>query len=90
MREKVSYLFTCAKMHRHVVTGRMVLEATLPPRLVEDEFIDEKQLLQRVPISRRTLINWRKRGKLPFVSMPGRRVLFHWPSVCEALLRTQK
>jgi predicted DNA-binding transcriptional regulator AlpA len=52
-------------------------------------FIDEKQLLARLPISRRTLFNWRTTGKIPCVRLGGRRILFHWPSVEAALLRHQ-
>jgi predicted site-specific integrase-resolvase len=53
-------------------------------------FIDERELLRRVPVSRRTMFNWRESGKIPFVHVGGRRVLFHWPSVEQALLRAQK
>jgi predicted site-specific integrase-resolvase len=53
-------------------------------------FIDEKELLRRLPISRRTLWNWRSKGRIPFVNIHGRRVLFHWPSVEAALLRAQR
>ena len=53
-------------------------------------FIDEKELLKRLPVSRRTLWQWRETGKIPCVRLPGgRRVLFHWPSVEAALLRKQ-
>jgi predicted DNA-binding transcriptional regulator AlpA len=52
-------------------------------------FIDQKQLLARLPISRRTLFNWRTTGKIPCVRLGGRRILFHWPSVEAALLRHQ-
>ena len=52
-------------------------------------FIDEKQLLARLPVSRRTLFNWRTTGKIPCVRLGGRRILFHWPSVEAALLRHQ-
>lgn len=52
-------------------------------------FIDEAEVLRRLPISRRTLFNWRTRGKIPYVAI-GRRILFHWPSVSEALLRVQR
>lgn len=54
------------------------------------DFIDERELLRRVPVSRRTIFEWRGSGKIPFVHLGGRRVLFHWPSVCEALLRQQR
>jgi hypothetical protein len=57
----------------------------------ESGFIDEKELLTRLPVSRRTLWQWREDGKIPCVRLPGgRRVLFHWPSVEAALLRKQK
>lgn len=52
-------------------------------------FLNEKQLLQRLPISRRTLFSWRTKGIIPSVQTAGRRVIFHWPSVEAALLRYQ-
>lgn len=52
-------------------------------------FLDEKEILARIPISKRTLFNWRAAGKIPTVSI-GRRNLFHWPSVSAALLRQQR
>ena len=55
----------------------------------ESGFIDQKLLLARLPISRRTLFNWRTTGKIPCVRLGGRRILFHWPSVEAALLRHQ-
>ena len=53
-------------------------------------FITESELLERIPISRRTLFHWRKSGKIPFIRLSGRRVLFHWESVQAALLRSQR
>jgi predicted site-specific integrase-resolvase len=54
-------------------------------------FIDEKELLARLPVSRRTLWQWREDGKIPCVRVPGgRRVIYHLPSVEAALLRLQK
>ena len=38
-------------------------------------FIDEKQLLAKLPISRRTLGNWKAKGILPFIEI-GRRCLY--------------
>jgi len=55
----------------------------------EAGFINQKQLLARLPISRRTLFNWRTTGKIPCVRLGGRSILFHWPSVEAALLRHQ-
>jgi predicted DNA-binding transcriptional regulator AlpA len=55
----------------------------------ETGFINEKELLKRIPVSRRTLFNWRTTGKIPSVRLGGRRVLFHWPSIEAALLRKQ-
>jgi hypothetical protein len=56
----------------------------------EAGFIDEKQLLARLPVSRRTLFNWRRTDKIPCVRLGGRRILFYWPSVEAALLRHQR
>jgi predicted site-specific integrase-resolvase len=67
---------------------KKVLQQTVSP--TEGGFIDEKEMLLRLPISRRTLFNWRFAGKIPFVNLGGRRVLFHWPSVEQALLRHQR
>lgn len=64
------------------------LQQTAPPG--EAGFLDEKELLKRLPISRRTLFSWRYSGKLPFVNLGGRRNLYHWPSIQEALLRHQR
>jgi predicted DNA-binding transcriptional regulator AlpA len=66
----------------------MSSEPKQTPSSVEG-FIDEKQLLAKLPISRRTLFNWRASGKIPCVRLGGRRILFHWPSVEAALLRHQ-
>jgi hypothetical protein len=65
---------------------------TGPNQAPADEmgFIDQRQLLARLPISRRTLFNWRVTGKIPCVRLGGRRILFHWPSVEAALLRHQR
>jgi predicted DNA-binding transcriptional regulator AlpA len=59
-----------------------------PAPASEEAFLDEKQILVRLPVSRRTLFNWRASGKIPHVKI-GRRNLFHWPSVEAALLRQQ-
>ncbi len=61
-----------------------------PKQTPSDEagFINEKQLLARLPVSRRTLFSWRASGKIPHVKI-GRRILFHWPSCEAALLRYQ-
>jgi len=63
-------------------------EGMQPP--AEAGFIDEKQLLSRLPVSRRTLFNWRNSGKIPSVRLGGRKILLHWPSVVAALLRHQR
>jgi hypothetical protein len=55
----------------------------------ETGFIDEKQLLARLPISRGTLGNWKAKGLVPYIKI-GRRCLYDWPSVQSALLRRQR
>ena len=54
-------------------------------------FIDKVQLLQRLPISRRTLQEWIRLGLIPWIKLPGtRRIIFDWPAVEAALRRNQK
>jgi hypothetical protein len=52
------------------------------------DIISERILLQRIPVSRRTAITWRHKGILPSIKIGGR-ILFHWPTVEQALLRLQ-
>ncbi len=52
-------------------------------------FMDEKELLTKLPISRRTLGNWKAAGVLPYIKI-GRRCLYDWASVQGALLRRQR
>jgi len=59
------------------------------PTSNETGFIDEKQLLAKLPISRRTLGNWKAKGILPYIKI-GRRCLYDWASVQGALLRRQR
>jgi len=65
-------------------------EKQMTPANTTPDFINERELLRRLPVSRRTLFSWRTTGKIPFVRLGGRRVLFHWPSIEAALLRKQK
>jgi len=53
-----------------------------------EAFIDEPTALRRVPVSRRTWFDWRKKG-LPYIRV-GKRIMFHWPSVADWLLRQQR
>jgi hypothetical protein len=55
----------------------------------EAAFIDEKELLARLPVSRGTLSNWKAKGLIPFIKI-GRRCLYDWVSVQGALLRRQR
>jgi hypothetical protein len=52
-------------------------------------FLTVNQLLDRLPISRRTLSEHRKKGLIPWISIGGR-VLFDWESVRSALIRQQR
>ena len=66
-------------------------ESSGTPARVETGFLCEAELLEILPVSRRTLGNWRSQGRIPFVKLPGsRRVLYHWKSIEAALLRTQR
>jgi hypothetical protein len=52
-------------------------------------FISETQLLKTIlPVSRRSLANWRQKKLIPFIRLPGtRRILYDPASVRAALLR---
>jgi hypothetical protein len=56
---------------------------------VTDGFLSADELLKKIPVSRGTLHNWCRSGKIPYTKMPGR-ILFCWPNVREALLRQQR
>jgi hypothetical protein len=51
--------------------------------------VDEAQILKEIPVCRRTLKSWRDSGKIPFLKI-GKRVLYHRPTVREALMRLQR
>jgi len=59
------------------------------PPAETDNFINERTFLERVPICRRTAKNYRDKGLLPAAQIGGR-ILYHWPTVRDALLRLQK
>jgi len=56
---------------------------------VKQEIIDEQEILRRIPISRRTLWNWKNRGIIPHIKI-GARCLYDWENVHAALLRREK
>lgn len=67
-------------------TRRQFVAVHPPP---DSGFIDEKELLRRLPVSRRTIHNWRRAGKIPSIVI-GRRVLFCWENVADALRRLER
>jgi hypothetical protein len=55
------------------------------------KFIDFAELSRQVPLCERSLREAIRRGRIPSIRLPGaRRVMFHWDSVQEALLRLQR
>ena len=89
--------------HRQLPGGAEVEGAIIPGRVLpnvgmddltgnasgERAFMDEKELLTKLPISRRTLGTWKATGVLPYIKI-GRRCLYDWASVQGALLRRQR
>ena len=69
-------------------TRREFLVAQPPPG-EPVEFIDTNELLRRLPVSRGTIRNWCRSGKIPFIKTPGRRILFCWENVANALRRME-
>jgi hypothetical protein len=63
-----------------------------PPNLAQPTkpgFHTEQEILQLVPVSRRTWGSWKKKNVVPFIRI-GRRCLYDWDSVKAALLRQQR
>src|ERR1035437_8745817 len=51
-------------------------------------FLTEAQLLEKIPVCRRTINEWRRRNWIPFIRSPGtRRVFYDFDLVHAALLR---
>ena len=80
-----------------VATGQQLapVQREYEPRFESDNefktFIDEAELRRRLGTSRRTIFSWRVSGKIPFVRIPGSRLIrYHWPSIENFLLRQQK
>jgi len=55
----------------------------------KSDFINEKELLKRVPVCRKTWYNYIQTGKIPVVRI-ARIKLYHWPSVEQALIKLQE
>ena len=70
-------------------TRREFLSAQTPPSEPAG-FIDTDELLRRLPVSRGTIQNWCRSGKIPFIKTPGRRILFCWENVANALRRMER
>lgn len=56
---------------------------------MSQDFVDDRQLAQRTPISRVTWQNWRVRGQGPPFYKIGKRCLYKWADV-ETWIETQK
>ena len=68
------------------------IERSLQPSTRPSEtFISFDELLPRLPVGARSAREWTRQGVIPSIRLPGsRRVLYHWPSVEQALLRRQR
>ena len=75
--------------HTNTTVGPHGLTPTPSPTRYQP-FIDTKTLRGMLGVSVGTIEAWRRAGKLPFVRMTGRKILFHWPSVEAAILRMQR
>lgn len=52
------------------------------------EFLSLKELLEKLPVSRKAIHNWRRSRKIPAIVI-SRRVLFCWKNVSDALRRME-
>jgi excisionase family DNA binding protein len=74
-----------------VVEGEVIAEDQPQPLPSERAgFIDIDELLRRLPVSRGTIRNWCRSEKIPYIKTPGRRVLFCWENVANALRRMER
>jgi hypothetical protein len=55
----------------------------------DSRIIDESTVLSRVPVSRRTWGNWKAQGLVPYIKI-GRRCLYDWENVINALKRLER
>jgi len=56
-----------------------------------DTLLTTEQLRQKLQVSRRTISNWRERGILPAIKLPGASLVrFHWGTVLASLIRRQR
>lgn len=62
---------------------------TASPFPANSGFLDERSVLTRIPVSRRTWGNWKARGLIPYIKI-GRRCLYDWENVANALRRMQR
>jgi hypothetical protein len=67
-----------------------VAETPQPAVIPHDarQFLTTAQLQEILPLSRRSIFEWRRKGILPSIQV-GAKILFHGPSVEAALLRRQ-
>jgi len=60
------------------------------PRPHDDrQFLTNSQLQEILPLSRRSIFEWRRKGILPSIQV-GSKILYHRESVIAALLRQQQ
>jgi hypothetical protein len=59
------------------------------PTQPEDGWLTTRAAADRLHVTGGTLLKWGKTGKLPYAQLE-RKVLWHWPSVEQALLRLQR
>jgi hypothetical protein len=68
--------------------AEQVLNAVKNPAS-QSPFLDEKQILELVPVCRRTWWGWKSKGIIPYIKI-GRKCLYDLESVRRALLRLQR
>lgn len=74
------------QLHSNGVIGNQPAPSDIPRGHEPEGLISEATLLTKLPVSRRTLVDKRKRGLIPFIKL-GSRVLYNWPQVLAALER---
>lgn len=56
-------------------------EQNAPEKNTETELITETELSKRINVSKTTLWKWRNEGKIPFIRIGSKRILYDWNEV---------
>ena len=73
------------QIHKHITMKRSAINKThLVTEVSREELLTKRQLAPRLRCSARTLDEWMKRGRIPYIKL-GKTVRFRWADVVSKL-----